>query len=249
MKHKHKACYFCGSVANSTEHVPPKQMFKAFTCDSITVPSCEEHNSKKSNADQAIVSAFLVPINNSIGKYQYEDDVLKAVDSGKEGFAHTKRFAVDSPVFKNPPKILENLPNLAFLVPPISIHNWVKQLTAAIVWDGLKQWDSRLEWKYALAWSREWVPATGPSSISVNEFIEISQRYRLVENDLKKLKWISGWSASPRPYPRAIYYFDVCALKSDVIGFRHTFYNRYKWYVFSNSPKDVILRILERAKE
>src|SRR5258706_15617847 len=67
MKQKHKKpCYYCGSQANSDEHAPPRQMFKGFSCDSITVPSCSTHNSEKGGADQAIVSAFLIPLFNTI---------------------------------------------------------------------------------------------------------------------------------------------------------------------------------------
>ena len=60
-------CYFCGGPATTMEHAPPKQMFRAFECDSITVPSCDEHNTRRSASDQAIVSADIRNIEDSAG--------------------------------------------------------------------------------------------------------------------------------------------------------------------------------------
>jgi hypothetical protein len=61
-------------------------MFRGFPCDSITVPSCYEHNSAKGGADQAIVSTFLVPLKNGIGTYTLDEDVLKAIKRAEPRF-------------------------------------------------------------------------------------------------------------------------------------------------------------------
>jgi len=146
-KRKHKAlCYYCGRRANSNEHAPPKQMFKEFSCDSITVPSCEDHNSAKGGSDQAIVSAFLIPLYNGIGRYSLEGEVLKAIKVAEPSFERAKRRAVNSALLKNPPEALKDLPNLAYLVPSIDIGAWIRQLTAALVYDGTQVFDPTIGW-------------------------------------------------------------------------------------------------------
>lgn len=53
-------CYFCGKNSTSVEHIPPKSFFpKENRIELITVPSCEEHNQKKSTDDEYIRMIFL----------------------------------------------------------------------------------------------------------------------------------------------------------------------------------------------
>lgn len=53
-------CYMCDLSATSVEHVPPKCMFPEFKDAKvdlrrklITVPSCDDHNAKKSRDDES----------------------------------------------------------------------------------------------------------------------------------------------------------------------------------------------------
>ncbi|WP_157642275.1 hypothetical protein [Burkholderia ubonensis] len=47
------SCYFCGGVATTREHVPPKGFFpKSERHNLIRVPSCEAHNNEKSGEDE-----------------------------------------------------------------------------------------------------------------------------------------------------------------------------------------------------
>jgi len=56
-------CYFCGEHANSVEHVPPRCLFPEskdvlghdLRKNLITVPSCEVHNSRKSDDDEFLM--------------------------------------------------------------------------------------------------------------------------------------------------------------------------------------------------
>lgn len=169
-------CYYCGDTSCSNEHAPPKQMFKAFECDSITVPSCEDHNSKKGGFDQAIVSAFLLPLSNSVGRYTLEKDVLEAIQVVQSSFERTKRRAIDSPLLKNPPKSLKELPNLAYLVPEIDISSWVRQLTAALVYDAVHAFDPTIIWNDTVVWSPDWVAAKGPSSLEFEQVISLFEK-------------------------------------------------------------------------
>jgi hypothetical protein len=71
-------CYKCGADATSREHVPPLCIFpeqKDIPIDYrqklITVPSCNEHNQKKSNEDEFFMMSITPCIgNNLIGLYQ-----------------------------------------------------------------------------------------------------------------------------------------------------------------------------------
>jgi hypothetical protein len=50
-----KTCYMCDAPATGDEHVPPQCIFPEDTkyrVNLITVPSCDEHNSKKSKCDE-----------------------------------------------------------------------------------------------------------------------------------------------------------------------------------------------------
>lgn len=56
-------CYMCVSPATSREHVPPLCLFpeskdvggKDYRRNLITVPSCDEHNSKKESDDEFLM--------------------------------------------------------------------------------------------------------------------------------------------------------------------------------------------------
>lgn len=58
-----ESCYACDSPATSREHVPPKCLFptelgKNLRKDLITVPSCDQHNGKKSDNDEFLLASL-----------------------------------------------------------------------------------------------------------------------------------------------------------------------------------------------
>jgi hypothetical protein len=247
VKRKHKApCYYCGKQACTDEHAPPKQMFKAFSCDSITVPSCEDHNSAKGGSDQAIVSAFLTPLHNSIGRYSLEDEVLEAIRVAVPSFERAKRRAVNSSLLKNPPEALQDLPNLAYLVPSINIGAWIRQLTAALVYDGTQVFDSTVGWPGTIAWSPDWVAAEGPASLELEQAISLLEKQREIQLRLDQFTWQDGWSAYPRPYPSVIYTFQVHFEPNREVIFKHRFYNRYTWYGWFSASDETVAKLRER---
>lgn len=91
-----KKCYWCGEPATSKEHVPPKCLFperkdvndiynKNFRTSLITVPSCEEHNLKKSQDDEYLM-ACLAPNfgNNGIAYIHTQTKVRRAAERNKK---------------------------------------------------------------------------------------------------------------------------------------------------------------------
>ncbi|WP_146009268.1 hypothetical protein [Beduinella massiliensis] len=73
-------CYWCGAPATSKEHVPPKCLFpetkdikkiygKDLRKDLITVPSCDEHNLRKSNDDEYLMVCLASRTGNNAEAY------------------------------------------------------------------------------------------------------------------------------------------------------------------------------------
>lgn len=82
-------CYYCGKVASSDEHVPPKAIFpekkdapggRDYRRNLIKVRSCDEHNSKKSRDDEYLlyVLAMCLP-SNELAKHQFLTKVHRAI--------------------------------------------------------------------------------------------------------------------------------------------------------------------------
>jgi len=82
-------CYFCGTAATSTEHVPPACLFPEkkdlhddvnYRKNLITVPSCDEHNSHKSKDDEYIQ---LILVNgyfdNKAGQDHFNSKTVRAM--------------------------------------------------------------------------------------------------------------------------------------------------------------------------
>jgi hypothetical protein len=83
------ACYFCGNTATSTEHVPPACLFPEkkdldgdtdYRKNLFTVPSCDEHNSRKSTDDEYI-QLILVHgyFNNKAGHNHFNSKIVRAM--------------------------------------------------------------------------------------------------------------------------------------------------------------------------
>lgn len=75
-----ECCYWCGAPATSREHVPPKCLFpeekdigeiikKNLRQNLITVPSCDEHNLRKSNDDEYLMACLAGRTGNNIEAY------------------------------------------------------------------------------------------------------------------------------------------------------------------------------------
>jgi hypothetical protein len=236
---KGKPCYYCGDPSVSKEHAPVQQMFKGFKCDSITVPACDRHNSVKSGNDQAIVSALLIPIFNHPEQYSLGEDVKAAVELGRPSFERAKRKALNRSLVKNPSKAMAKLPNVAYLEPSADIYGWVKMLSAALIWDALKNRDESINWNNAVVWSPDWIPSGDSSSLRKEHATAVLLRNR-DSRQAASYSWEQGWSAAPRPYPANIYEFRVYLAEGEV-AFWHKFYNSYCWYVAIGKVSDATI--------
>jgi hypothetical protein len=79
-----KTCYMCRLPATGDEHVPPKCIFPKeakYRVNLITVPSCDEHNLRKSHDDEYL--KFLVAGTagvNALGQQVFGDSVMRSFD-------------------------------------------------------------------------------------------------------------------------------------------------------------------------
>ena len=215
-------------------------MFRGFNCDSITVPSCINHNCTKGGADQAIVSALLTSIKNyaeSNAKYKARMgvDLTKAIKMARSTFERTKNKVISKPFFDDMPDAKKHLPDIGFLKTPIKVSNWIKNLTAAIFYDGIQSYDPLVEWDKIESWSPDYIDSKLVST--AEDKILLIIQYDKFRNWLETKHWINGWSAYPRKYPQNIYCF-FFSFDFDDITIKHRFYNNYNWYAsFKPSPK------------
>jgi hypothetical protein len=244
-----KRCYYCGGIATSGEHIPPKQMFKAFKCDSITVPSCDEHNSKKSGRDQAIVSALLIPLHAGRNRYPLEPEISQAIDAAIPSFERAKRSVVKTPFLQDPPQGLEDLPDLAHLAPSVNMAVWIRQLTAGLIYSGIETTSTTIRWSESIIWSPDWFPTESPAPVKYSEVIRISKLNQERRRALDSLIWQQGWSAHPRPYPEIIYSFQIHFYPNKKVLIRHRLYNRYSWYVQFKATNMSINKLLKKVRE
>jgi len=81
-------CYMCDEIATSSEHAPPRCIFPEqkdlpegidYRKNLITVPSCDEHNSRKSTDDEFLLFILVHGyFNNDEGRNQFSTKVLRA---------------------------------------------------------------------------------------------------------------------------------------------------------------------------
>lgn len=85
---KYEVCYWCGKLATSREHVPPKCLFpegkdvkqiygQSFRNNLITVPSCDKHNTEKSNEDQYLMVCLSGRVGNNAVAYIHNATKVK----------------------------------------------------------------------------------------------------------------------------------------------------------------------------
>jgi hypothetical protein len=247
-KHRKSVCYFCGKPSTSTEHAPPEMFFRDFSCDSITAPSCDNHNSQKSGDDQSIVSAMIQSLNNMQtkdgSKSIFSPEVSKAIEIAKSSFNYTKKRVKNVDLFETS-NLKNELPKVAHLQG--KIDPWIKQLTAVLVWDAIKSFDKSIEWNKAIVKSPNWLPSDFPEPLNPEKIIENSYESQEIKEMESKIDWINGWSASPRRYPPEIYQFFFTDAKEKDLIFKHRFYGSYNIFVLFSANEKIINALYERA--
>ena len=134
-----KKCYYCGKKMSSKEHIPPQQLFKGFDVNSITVYSCAEHNNKKSYNDDAIIKSMLMAIENS--NNNLTPNIQIAVDNAKEHYKQVKRTVKGEKIY------YDYNEKIICLDPSIDLDNWIRALSAAMIYYKIKDFDDKNKYK------------------------------------------------------------------------------------------------------
>lgn len=242
-----RVCYYCGRRATTQEHVPPRLMFRAFDCDSITVPACAQHNTEKSGSDQAIVHGLLLTLEQSMGAWPRSEEVTRALEAAERGFSSTKRNAFPAPLLDDPDGKYAGLPDVGFVRPCVGASDWIRQLTAALVYDGAQAFDSTIRWAEVAPFSPSLIGCEEPTPLPPNVVLGIFARNRQVEDVLNTHEWHEGWSAKPRPYPSAIFKFLVAFTGAEVL-FRYRFYDTFDWYIAFRASRRTTRALRGRVK-
>jgi hypothetical protein len=251
-----KPCYYCGAPAPSIkEHAPVKMMFEAFDCDSITVPSCERHNTAKSLDDRAIVTFFLRGMYYSLKTGSLTTNQLKALDVPEYRLAKANEVTLQ-PLVRDPLGVVDA--PLSHIDETKKVKDWMRLLTAALTWSVQGNYDPSVNWDQAIVWSPEYAADTGQLDIEQAGFRLGKLRSIKTEVDRISVYWWPGWTSYPKGYPPDIYRFHVSLLpsqyllkngsKSEVI-FRHRFYGQFQWYVWFTASETVKTTIASALQE
>ena len=89
-------CYMCAAAETSREHAPPQCLFPAaseigedFRRNLITVPSCDEHNLKKSVDDEFFRAVILMAAvdSNAIARHKFLGKFLRGVRRNRDSYS------------------------------------------------------------------------------------------------------------------------------------------------------------------
>lgn len=245
-KLKGKQCYYCGAPVVSMEHAPPAQMFKMFPCDRVTVYSCEQHNTSKSGADDAITKAMLISLHNTAHLYPNRNpDVIKAIEAAKPYFPQVSKTVTTHHIIENP---LEDLDaKLAHLAPSINIRQWMCQLTAALVYNAIRGFDPVIQWDQAIVSSPQWMPAA-PGPVEEEQLLELLSRCQEIVSLFESPDWHLGWPSGPTNYPADVYRFEVHFAPVPTI-FKHRFFNSYTWYVGFETSRETKRKLTHKIQK
>jgi hypothetical protein len=254
---RNKCCYYCGAPPpSSREHAPVRAMFEAFDCDSVTVPSCDKHNTVKNLDDRAIVAFLIKGLFSGLRYRTLSENVMKAIQQAEPSLRSAKE-ATLRPWTADMRGELDTL--LAHLDRGVDIRAWMRQLTAGMVWSATGHYDPRISWGEAVAWSPHWQPSSSSDPLSIEQAALKIKESRSIEAQLSTAvrHWWRGWSSSPKSYPPDIYSFEVGfpssmellqPRKEAQIIFKHRFYANFTWYVEFTASADTATVIVDALK-
>src|SRR6185436_800474 len=100
--------------------------------------------------DQAIVSAFLLPLFSGKDLYQLELEIVYAIQLAMPSFERAKKKALSMKLIDDP---FLDLPNTSYLSADAKFWQWIRQLTAALVFDATEIFVGNVNWDETMAWS------------------------------------------------------------------------------------------------
>lgn len=230
-----KTCYYCGAKKTSKEHIPPKQIFKGITNNKITVDSCDEHNSKKGGKDEAIVKSMLLAIENS-NKIIITPELLQALNKVRERYNQVKRTVKIEKI------IIDTNENIICLDKSVDLDNWIRQLSAGMIYYKIKHYDNENEFNCSKVFER--------NSYSKNQkTLKEYENERNNKIELQAMIEMGEWKDSWIPknyYPENLYFFRYKIIGKNIL-IKHAFYKCFVFYnliKISDKTKEILLNII-----
>jgi len=216
-------CYFCGEKATSKEHLPPKQFFKGFTVDKLTVPSCEKHNTDKGGDDEAIVKAMLLSLerNNLV----LNNDIKLALDKVRPHYKQVKKKVTEKAIYKHNDNHFE----FVVLEKNVDLADWIIKLSAGLIWYKTKDFDSNNKFAKAYVFERNSYPVYEiPADISSYKE-EYDRKMKLIKL-LDEIEWIKGWNDKKIKYPETIFKYFYKIINKNIY-IKYIFYQQFTFYI------------------
>lgn len=197
-----KPCYFCGQPGSTTEHLPPKQLFPNGQYDRITVPSCDVHNTQKSNIDDVVIK-FLMSI--VIDKIKTQKVSRHLMDLIKKNMGHIneheKKFEQNSVLY--PDSLVKGV-SFRSLISGEDMFRWAAQIAVGLLSFANKGHDPDFNYSRVLVESNSF-DTKGSSKYSPEEFFEKRNHVIDLENAYRKKAWFNGPLKGPRTYPNEVF--------------------------------------------
>jgi hypothetical protein len=212
-------------------------MFEAFDCDSITVPACDLHNSKRSLIDRAVLVFLLRALEYRFRSGSLTNNQMEAYRVAQPKLGYAKEVTTP-PIVADPRGELDTTGS--YIDECTKVEIYMRQLTAAMVWSVIGEFDCCINWDEARSWSPDFLAAKAPGSISAVGRQLKRQKSEKASIQDRALHWWSGWSSFPKEYPPDVYHFDVSLMPSQYmlkggneqeVTFAHRFYGDFTWYV------------------
>jgi len=226
-----KLCYFCGNEKASKDHIPPKQIFKGFNINRMTVYSCDKHNSGKSDKDEAIVKSMLLAIENN-NNITITPELLKALNEIKDHYNQVKKTVTKEQIF------FDSNEDIVCLDASIDLDNWIRQLSAGMIYYKTKYYDNENNFVTSKVFERN---SYSRDKRSVENF----QNERNKKIELQTMSEIGEWNNSWIPdncYPENLYFFQYKIINKFIL-FKHIFYKCFVFYnliEISNKTKEIL---------
>ena len=142
-----ESCYMCEQPSSSVEHVPPKCLFPEkkdlpegvdLRKQLITVPSCDEHNTKKSKNDEYLLYCLVMSIpSNETGKNQFLTKIMRAIERNpnliNQFLTHYKKVIIED-TEKSTPKA-----SIAIKIDKARLEGELEQLSRALYYGHYKE--------------------------------------------------------------------------------------------------------------
>jgi hypothetical protein len=136
--------------------------------------------------------------------------------------------------------------SLTHLHPEASFNNWMRQVTAGLVFDALGPGSCAVDWGSAAVASPSYIPS-GSLEIGAEELLQRLEQGQKLRDDASFLEWRIGWSAHPRPYPRDVYRFEFARTMGDIV-FHHWFLDQFDVFVLFEAAPAIQEGICKKAE-